>query len=98
MKKILLFLVFTIVSFVSRAQLSADFSADNTALDCNSQCINFTDLTTGGVPSLYQWFFPGAVPATSSSSAPVNICYAADGSYDVTLIVSDGINTDTVTK
>jgi gliding motility-associated-like protein len=98
MKKGLLFLLFTTFLTVARAQLVADFSADNTVLDCNSNCINFTDLSTGGTPTLYQWSFPGAVPATSTSSTPTNICYAADGVYDVTLIVSDGIDTDTLTK
>jgi len=97
-KRYLLILAFTTLYLSAGAQLVADFTADNTALDCNTQCINFTDLTTGGTPTFYQWSFPGAVPATSSSATPTNICYAADGVYDVTLIVSDGIDTDTLTK
>ena len=82
----------------SEAQLVADFSATVTTLDCNTSCTDFTDLTTGGTPSFWQWSFPGASPSSSNSQFPTNICYSADGLYDVTLIVSDGINSDTLTQ
>jgi gliding motility-associated-like protein len=98
MKKTLLFLISVFTMHAAGAQLVADFTASSTTLDCNSQCINFTDLTTGGTPVLWQWSFPGAVPASSSAQHPTNICYAVDGFYDVTLIVSDGIDTDTLTQ
>ena len=79
------------------AQLVADFSASSTILDCNNRCVSFTDLTTGGTPVLWQWSFPGAVPDTSTAQFPVNICYPTDGLFPVTLIVSDGFSTDTLT-
>ena len=96
MKKNLLILVSALFAQVVQAQLVADFAASNTILDCNSQCINFTDQTSGGTPVFWRWSFPGAVPNSSTAQNPLNICYANDGIYDVTLIVSDGISTDTL--
>jgi len=98
MKKTILVWISALFIQSATAQLVADFAASNTTLDCNSQCINFTDLTTGGTPVLWQWSFPGAVPASFTGQVPPAICYANDGFFDVTLIVSDGIDSDTLTK
>src|SRR5688572_28572908 len=95
MKKFLLSLAM-ISATGAQAQLVADFSATATVLDCNTQCVDFSDLTTGGTPTSWQWSFPGAIPSTSTAQYPTNICYANDGAFDVTLIVSDGTDTDTL--
>jgi gliding motility-associated-like protein len=98
MNRTLLILVFICLQYAAPAQLVAAFSTTNTNPDCNNQCIDFTDNTTGGTPVFWHWSFPGATPATSSQQFPVNICYATEGVYDVTLIVSDGTSSDTLTQ
>lgn len=73
----------------------ANFSASATTI-CASTCINFTDLSTGN-PTSWNWQFPGGTPSSSSAQNPASVCYYTPGSYSVTLIVSDGTNSDTLT-
>ncbi|REJ82917.1 MAG: PKD domain-containing protein [Bacteroidetes bacterium] len=73
----------------------ADFSADSTVI-CERSCVNFFDQSTNG-PTAWQWFFPGGTPASSNSPNPQNICYQTPGSYDVTLIATNNISSDTLT-
>lgn len=74
----------------------ADFSASaNTT--CTNTNVDFTDLTTGSTPTSWTWSFPGATPNTSTQQNPT-VQYAAAGTYDVTLTVSDGINQTTYTE
>lgn len=72
----------------------AGFFSNDTLL-CKGSCINFT--STSQNASSYQWSFPGATPNTSTSPNPQSICYPTQGSYDVTLIVSNGTLYDTLT-
>ena len=51
------------------------------------EVINFVDLSSGEVSS-WQWTLDGGTPATSSDPAP-SVYYTRDGSYDVTLTVTD---------
>ncbi|MDF2436261.1 MAG: hypothetical protein K0Q95_637 [Bacteroidota bacterium] len=74
----------------------ADFTGDPTIM-CEAGCVNFTDLSTNS-PTSWTWSFPGASPASSTAQNPTDICYSADGSYDVTLIVSNASGADTLTK
>jgi gliding motility-associated-like protein len=73
----------------------ANFSGTPTVM-CEAGCVAFTDLSTNS-PTSWSWSFPGASPSTSTSQNPTNICYSADGSYDVTLIVSNSSGSDTLT-
>ena len=73
--------------------LMASFSSANNI--CPGACINFTNQSF--LANSYQWIFNGATPATSTDINPQNICYAAPGTYDVTLIASDSVNSDTLT-
>ncbi|MCB0662805.1 MAG: PKD domain-containing protein, partial [Saprospiraceae bacterium] len=43
----------------------------------------------------YEWWFPGGNPASASIANPV-VEYDFAGMYDVTLVVSDGIDSDTI--
>lgn len=63
---------------------------------CLGDCFSFTDNSTGG-PTSWQWQFPGASPATSSSQNPTNICYGTPGTYNVILIVTNAYGSDTIT-
>ncbi|MBK8846559.1 MAG: T9SS type A sorting domain-containing protein [Bacteroidetes bacterium] len=62
---------------------------------CDSTCISFTDNSTGA-PTSYLWTFTGAVPATSTLQNPTNICYNLPGVYDVQLIVTNAVGSDTL--
>jgi gliding motility-associated-like protein len=73
----------------------ANFSGTPTVM-CQAGCVSFTDLSTNS-PTSWSWLFPGASPDTSSAQSPSNICYSADGSYDVTLIATNSSGSDTLT-
>ncbi len=71
-----------------------EMSISDTAL-CTGQCIDFN--TQDGLSgSSYLWLFEGAVPETSTASAPEGICYLQPGSFGVTLMVTDGTVSDTL--
>jgi len=82
--------------FVSAgAPPSANFTASSVSL-CAGQCINFTDQSSG-VPTAYAWTFVGANTSSASTSSPTGICYDTPGSYDVSLIVTNTLGSDTLT-
>ncbi len=68
--------------------LVVDFMGVPTSL-CAGSTVDFTDLTTGGTPTSWNWSFPGGTPATSTLQNPT-ITYNTPGTYDVTLVVDDG--------
>jgi PKD repeat protein len=70
----------------------AQLSADN--FICPGTCTDFTNLSVNA--TTYQWSFTGANPATSTDVNPVGICYNTPGTYDVTLIATDGTLSDTL--
>ncbi len=72
----------------------ADFTADDTGIQ-PGETVSFTDLSTNATSWL--WAFEGGTPATSTEQNPV-VTYNTAGIYDVTLEVSDGTNTDVMTK
>ena len=78
------------------SSLSADFSADKTALMAGDS-INFSDQSGGG-PTSWNWTFPGATPATSDLQNPTGIRYEVPGTYLVKLKISNGLSADSVTK
>lgn len=54
-------------------------------------------IVAGGPFTSWSWYFPGAVPDTSSLQNPSGITYLNDGLYDVQLIVTNQYGSDTVT-
>jgi PKD repeat protein len=72
---------------------AALFSAPNNI--CPGTCTDFTNLSLNA--NSFVWSFPGATPSTSTDMNPVNICYAAPGNYDVTLIANGSAGSDTLT-
>ena len=74
----------------------AAFSADNEniCLDTNNT-VNFIDETVPAGTS-WSWTFEGGTPGTSTDQNPT-VSYAADGTYDVTLQVTNSYGTDTLT-
>lgn len=74
--------------------LQASFASDVNEL-CENGVVEFYDMSSGDVVS-WDWTFEGGMPATSSYQNP-QVMYAEAGSYDVTLEVSDGTETVSIT-
>lgn len=72
----------------------ATVDVENTSL-CVGECGTFVDLSPNGVVTRL-WQFPGGTPASSTDSI-VSVCYTAQGSYSVSLTVSNAGGTDSIT-
>jgi PKD repeat protein len=81
------------VQIIQCASLQAQFQSVDSTI-CPGTCSDFTNMSVNATS--YQWFFPGGSPSVSNDVDPSNICYANPGSYDVTLIASDGTTNDTL--
>ncbi|MBC7884731.1 MAG: PKD domain-containing protein [Saprospiraceae bacterium] len=73
----------------------AEFVSDKTTAPKNTE-ITFNDITQKN-PISWQWTFEGGVPSSSSDLAP-KVIFPDDGAYDITLIVTNDLGTDTLTK
>ncbi len=71
----------------------ANFEADNSTV-CTGGTVNFTSLNPNATS--WEWTFEGGTPSTSTDENP-SVVYNTLGNYDVSLIISDGTNFDTVT-
>ncbi|MCX7611957.1 MAG: PKD domain-containing protein [Ignavibacterium sp.] len=49
-------------------------------------------------PTSWQWFFQGGTPSTSNLKNPTNIRYDQPGVYEVRLVVSNSLGSDTLIK
>jgi PKD repeat protein len=74
--------------------LTANFSADQTEI-CAESDVMFIDQSNGDITSR-EWTFEGGDPATSTLPDPM-VTYHEPGLFDVTLTVSDGVNSNTLT-
>ena len=74
----------------------AEFSTANTSF-CDSTCIDFTDASTNS-PTAWKWIFEGGIPDTVYTQTATGICYNIPGTYDVTLIATNGAGSDTIIK
>ena len=68
--------------------LSVQFSA-NPATVCTNTPVQFSDQTTGGTVTSWNWSFPNGSPATSTQQNPT-VTYFQPGIYAVSLTASDG--------
>ncbi|MCD6113298.1 MAG: C10 family peptidase [Bacteroidales bacterium] len=75
---------------------TADFYTFNPNIPVGGS-IHFINNSTGD-PTSWLWTFEGGEPSTSSDENPVNIVYNYAGSYDVTLIVTNNVGSDTLLK
>ncbi len=97
MKRASLILCFiTLLAFSSKAQLVADFVADTLSF-CPPRTVRFTDLSTGGNITSRVWTFSPTQSSNSNNPFPI-ATYTAPGTYSVTLTISDGVRSATVTK
>ncbi|MEQ9374548.1 MAG: PKD domain-containing protein [Imperialibacter sp.] len=74
--------------------LKAKFKVNTPTVFVGNQ-IKFTDISTGGATS-WAWTFEGGTPSTSSSQNPV-VVYNTSGKFNVTLKVTKGAETNTLT-
>ncbi|RFC54886.1 PKD domain-containing protein [Brumimicrobium aurantiacum] len=72
----------------------ADFTAD-TLVVCAGECIQFTDLSEND-PETWNWDFGGATPPFSTEQNPI-ACFDTDGTYQVTLTVTNSTGVDQIT-
>jgi len=77
------------------AELLPGFEADVTSIEVGESVL-FTDLTIGD-PTEWIWTFEGGTPNTYNGQTPPDIYYNDEGTWDVTLYVSDGANSAEVT-
>lgn len=64
---------------------------------CIGSCINITDLSANS-PDYYTWDLTGSSTSSSTVQSPSGVCYSTLGTYSVTLIVSNPLGADTLTK
>lgn len=76
------------------ATIEANFTA-NPTLVCKDASVAFTDMSSGNVTS-WSWIFEGGNPASSTEQNPV-VTYNETGIYDVTLEVSNGTSSQSMT-
>jgi PKD repeat protein len=72
----------------------ADFTADATYIGTGG-AVNFQDQSTGN-PTSWSWSFPGGTPSTSTAQNPT-VYYNSNGTYDVTLTVTNAEGSDSKT-
>ena len=75
--------------------LTADFAVDAPTFYCAGDSVHFTPHCVAGENATYQWSFPGATPSASNLRNPA-VVYSLPGTFDATLIVSEGGVSDTV--
>ena len=63
---------------------------------CSKRAIDFFDASTNN-PTSWTWYFPGAVPSTSTAQNPTGIYYANGGTFDVTLVACNSFGCDSST-
>ncbi len=73
----------------------ADFTSDVTVINVGGS-VKFSDLSIHA-PTGWQWSFPGGNPTTSTLQNPT-VLYNTLGTYPVTLVVTNGFGTDSITK
>jgi PKD repeat protein len=78
------------------ASLNAGFVGVPTTVVAGNS-VTFTDQSAGN-PTSWTWTFNGGTPSTFSGQNPPTITYNTPGVYTVTLVVSDGTNSDTQTN
>lgn len=77
------------------APINCSFIASATEI-CAGQEVTFTDQSSGNITS-WLWTFPGGDPETSTLQNPV-VVYNTAGTYDVTLEVSNGTQSHSITE
>lgn len=73
-----------------------DFSSDEIIIPVG-ETVNFKDLTSG-IPSNWSWTLEGGIPNSSTNQHPENVLYDTEGTFNVKLISSNYLGTDSTLK
>ncbi len=92
--RLLFLFALVIISQVARAQLVANFIANKTT-GCSPLTVQFTNLSTGS-PTAFFWRFGNG--NTSIIQNNTSATYVNAGTYTVTLIISNSLGADSITK
>jgi PKD repeat protein len=84
------------VEVVPLSAPTADFSASTTQV-CAGSTVDFFDQSVGS-PSSWEWTFFGADPETSTDQNPTGIVYDTPGFYDVKLVATNSVGSDSITQ
>ncbi|MFH1319449.1 MAG: PKD domain-containing protein [Bacteroidota bacterium] len=74
----------------------ASFTANTTSIAAGGS-VNFTDLSTNS-PTSWSWTFTGGIPSSSTVQNPTNIVYNDTGCYEVKLVATNIIGSDSLTE
>ncbi len=86
------------IDTLTLVSLEANFVSSDTALCNDNSPITFYNLSASSEPMIgVEWIFENGVPATSTDLEPV-VMFNNSGTFDVTLIVDNGMCKDTVTR
>jgi len=83
----------SVVKWFNPVAPTASFSAGTTSI-CLGESISFSDNSIGP-PTSWNWTFLGGTPTNSTDQNPT-VIYNTAGTYDVELIATNGLGTDTV--
>lgn len=75
--------------------LIASFIPSTTTI-CEGDSITFTDNSAGTITS-WSWTFNGGIPTTANTQGPHTVTFNSPGTFNITLQVGDGIDTDDTT-
>lgn len=78
----------------TEAAPEAGFSTQSAGI-CTGETVQFFDESLN-IPTTYEWTFEGGTPATSNLAMPV-VSYAAAGTYNVSLTVTNSFGADQIT-
>jgi hypothetical protein len=76
--------------------LEAGFTSERNEIAIN-QFINFDNTSNGNIET-YEWRFQGGEPERSNKQKPDPVLYRSYGNFDVQLIVSNSMRSDTLTR
>ena len=64
----------------------------------SSNSVNFTNTTNSGALNSpnYSWSFTSGTPSTSTATSPSGLTWTTAGTYDVTLVVNDGLCSESI--
>lgn len=97
MKKASIFFFFLCCVFIDvQGQLVADFEADTLSF-CPPRTVRFRDLSTGGNIISRNWRFSATQSSNTNNPFPI-ATFTTPGTHNISLTISDGNNTATVTK
>ncbi|MCF8367618.1 MAG: PKD domain-containing protein [Bacteroidales bacterium] len=85
----------TKTNYITVAGVIADFSGTPESV-VKGNTVTFTDLSDCS-PTSWSWSFPGGNPSSFSGQNPPPILYDTEGTYDVSLTVSNGSGNNTKT-